>query len=148
MDVLVMENVLYAANTTRVYDLKGSERSRWSPEDPTQAGAVLMDDNLRENNLTQPILVRVPLFFVHLHPACTLIRSSHPSAGAMFDQFFVYMCFSASVVHMHELQLQRSNTSTAQMAFATAYIAAFHMLVSCFEPQEAAYKWCTASSGK
>ena len=62
MDVLVMENVLYAANTTRIYDLKGSERSRWSPEDPTQAGAVLMDDNLRENNLTQPILVRGPTF--------------------------------------------------------------------------------------
>lgn len=61
MDVLVMENVLYAANTTRIYDLKGSERSRWSPEDPTQAGAVLMDDNLRENNLTQPILVSIPL---------------------------------------------------------------------------------------
>ncbi len=57
MDVLVMENVLYAANTTRIYDLKGSERSRWSQEDPTQAGAVLMDDNLRENSLTQPILV-------------------------------------------------------------------------------------------
>lgn len=57
MDLLVMENVLYAANTTRIYDLKGSERSRWSQEDPSQAGAVLMDDNLRENNLTQPILV-------------------------------------------------------------------------------------------
>lgn len=57
MDVLVMENVLYGANTTRIYDLKGSERSRWSQEDPTQAGAVLMDDNLRENNLSQPILV-------------------------------------------------------------------------------------------
>ena len=70
MDVLVMENVLYAANTTRIYDLKGSERSRWSPEDPTQAGAVLMDDNLRENNLTQPILVRAPLSCMHLHPAC------------------------------------------------------------------------------
>ncbi|MCJ1240365.1 hypothetical protein MMC14_008367 [Varicellaria rhodocarpa] len=51
-----MENVLYAANTCRIYDLKGSERSRWSQEDPSQAGAVLMDDNLRENNLTQPIL--------------------------------------------------------------------------------------------
>ena len=58
MDVLIMENVLYAANTCRIYDLKGSERSRWSQEDPSQAGAVLMDDNLRENNLTQPILVR------------------------------------------------------------------------------------------
>ena len=57
MDVVVMENVLYAANTSRIYDLKGSERSRWSQEDPSQAGAVLMDDNLRENNLTQPILV-------------------------------------------------------------------------------------------
>ena len=57
MDLLVMENVLYATNTSRIYDLKGSERSRWSQEDPTQSGSVLMDDNLRENNLTQPILV-------------------------------------------------------------------------------------------
>ena len=64
-DVLVMENVLYAANTTCIYDLKGSECSRWSQEDPTQAlaGAVLMDDNLRGNNLTQPILVSS----FHLH---------------------------------------------------------------------------------
>lgn len=60
MDVLVMENVLYATDTTRIYDLKGSERSRWSQEDPAQAGAVLMDDNLRENNLAQPILVASP----------------------------------------------------------------------------------------
>ena len=57
MDLLVMENVLYAANTSRIYDLKGSERSRWAHEDPAQSGVVLMDDNLRENNLTQPILV-------------------------------------------------------------------------------------------
>lgn len=57
MDLLVMENVLYATNTSRIYDLKGSERSRWSQEDPAQSGSVLMDDNLRENNLTQPILV-------------------------------------------------------------------------------------------
>lgn len=61
MDLLVMENVLYATNTSRIYDLKGSERSRWSQEDPAQSGSVLMDDNLRENNLTQPILVRFDL---------------------------------------------------------------------------------------
>jgi len=70
MDVLVMENVLYAANTTRIYDLKGSERSRWSQEDPTQAGAVLMDDNLRENNLTQPILVSLVMLLQIARSAC------------------------------------------------------------------------------
>lgn len=76
MDVLVMENVLYAANTTRIYDLKGSERSRWSQEDPTQAGAVLMDDNLRENNLTQPILVRLPSLCVCILRAVLLGQSA------------------------------------------------------------------------
>lgn len=70
MDVLVMENVLYAASTTRIYDLKGSERSRWSQEDPTQAGAVLMDDNLRENNLTQPILVSLVMLLQIARFAC------------------------------------------------------------------------------
>ena len=81
MDVLVMENVLYAANTARIYDLKGSERSRWSPEDPAQAGAVLMDDNLRENNLTQPILVGSRLLYacaycVQRSPALSFADSS------------------------------------------------------------------------
>lgn len=73
MDVLVMENVLYAANTTRIYDLKGSERSRWSQEDPAQAGAVLMDDNLRENNLTQPILVGVCPFATCILLLCSAL---------------------------------------------------------------------------
>ena len=77
MDVLVMENVLYAADTTRIYDLKGSERSRWSQADPTQAGAVLMDDNLRENNLTQPILVsHTPGHFTQIAFLVSVVSSS------------------------------------------------------------------------
>lgn len=94
MDVLVMENVLYAANTTRIYDLKGSERSRWSQEDPTQAGAVLMDDNLRENNLTQPILVRPML--PCLSAACMLAQRARGQVS-MLQQHVHHMCMSTPV---------------------------------------------------
>lgn len=106
MDVLVMENVLYAANTTRIYDLKGSERSRWSPEDPTQAGAVLMDDNLRENNLTQPILVRLPLAFC----VCILYAVFTPMStmSAISDQFTVYPCSSAPAAQVYQLKKARA----------------------------------------
>ena len=37
--------------------LQGSERSRYSADDPSEQGAVLMDENLRESNLSAPILV-------------------------------------------------------------------------------------------
>lgn len=105
MDVLVMENVLYAANTTRIYDLKGSERSRWSPEDPTQAGAVLMDDNLRENNLSQPILVRGPLSLIctWIFPAvslgltpATLVPCLPNSLCTSLGQHLYHRCMSAN----------------------------------------------------
>ena len=59
MDVLIIENIFYGQDVPRIYDLKGSERSRWSEEDPSVAGSVLMDANLRESNLTAPLLVRV-----------------------------------------------------------------------------------------
>lgn len=116
MDVLVMENVLYAANTTRIYDLKGSERSRWSPEDPTQAGAVLMDDNLRENNLTQPILVRAPPFF-YAPASCLLfdwVSTPKSNIPAMFDHFFVYPYSSASTHKCTSFISELSNMSTAE----------------------------------
>ena len=58
MDVLIIENIFYGQDVPRIYDLKGSERSRWSEEDPSVAGSVLMDANLRESNLTAPLLVR------------------------------------------------------------------------------------------
>ncbi|MCD7472585.1 1-phosphatidylinositol-3-phosphate 5-kinase fab1b [Datura stramonium] len=32
MDVLVMENLLFGRNLTRLYDLKGSSRSRYNPD--------------------------------------------------------------------------------------------------------------------
>ncbi len=37
--------------------LQGSERSRYSADDPSEQGAVLMDENLRESNLSAPILI-------------------------------------------------------------------------------------------
>ena len=61
MDVLIIENIFYGQDVPRIYDLKGSERSRWSEEDPSVAGSVLMDANLRESNLTAPLLVRACL---------------------------------------------------------------------------------------
>ncbi|KAK9860376.1 hypothetical protein WJX84_010202 [Apatococcus fuscideae] len=57
MDLLVTENVFYNQAVDRVYDLKGSERSRYASDDPSDAGAVLLDANLRESNLSAPILV-------------------------------------------------------------------------------------------
>ncbi|KAK9819645.1 hypothetical protein WJX72_000689 [[Myrmecia] bisecta] len=57
MDLLIMENIFYARDISRIYDLKGSERSRYAADDPADATAVLMDENLRESNLSAPILV-------------------------------------------------------------------------------------------
>lgn len=57
LEVLVMENIFYGHATSRIYDLKGSERARYSVEDPSEHGTVLMDDNLRESNLSAPILI-------------------------------------------------------------------------------------------
>eukprot|EP00887_Chlorella_sp_A99_P005551 scaffold1.g5551.t1 len=41
----------------RIYDLKGSERDRYAADDPTMVGAVLLDENLRELNLSCPTAV-------------------------------------------------------------------------------------------
>jgi len=57
MDLLVMENIFYGRSTSRIYDLKGSERSRLTGEEGARAGAVLMDDNLRRSNLSSPLLI-------------------------------------------------------------------------------------------
>ncbi len=74
MDLLVTENVFYNQAVDRVYDLKGSERSRYASDDPSDAGAVLLDANLRESNLSAPILVSAQawegLFSLHLCHAC------------------------------------------------------------------------------
>ncbi|KAL5698578.1 1-phosphatidylinositol-3-phosphate 5-kinase [Ranunculus cassubicifolius] len=56
MDVLVMENLLFRRTVTRVYDLKGSSRSRYNA-DSTGTNKVLLDQNLIEAMPTSPIFV-------------------------------------------------------------------------------------------
>ncbi|WCJ39304.1 1-phosphatidylinositol-3-phosphate 5-kinase FAB1B [Euphorbia peplus] len=56
MDVLVMENLLFGRNVTRLYDLKGSSRSRYNA-DSSGNNKVLLDQNLIEAMPTSPIFV-------------------------------------------------------------------------------------------
>ncbi|GMI81351.1 FORMS APLOID AND BINUCLEATE CELLS 1B [Hibiscus trionum] len=56
MDVLVMENLLFRRKITRLYDLKGSSRSRYNP-DTSGSNKVLLDQNLIEAMPTSPIFV-------------------------------------------------------------------------------------------
>ncbi|XP_028752152.1 1-phosphatidylinositol-3-phosphate 5-kinase FAB1B-like [Neltuma alba] len=56
MDVLVMENLLFRKNVIRLYDLKGSSRSRYN-SDTTGTNKVLLDQNLIESIPTSPIFV-------------------------------------------------------------------------------------------
>lgn len=56
MDFLVMENLLYGRNLSRLYDLKGSSRSRYNP-DTSGSNKVLLDQNLIEAMPTSPIFV-------------------------------------------------------------------------------------------
>ncbi|XP_056176635.1 1-phosphatidylinositol-3-phosphate 5-kinase FAB1B isoform X2 [Syzygium oleosum] len=56
MDVLIMENLLYGRKVTRLYDLKGSSRSRYNP-DSSGSNKVLLDQNLIEAMRTSPIFV-------------------------------------------------------------------------------------------
>lgn len=57
MDVLVTENLFFKRNITRLYDLKGSSRSRYNP-DSDGSDKVLLDQNLIEEIATSPIFVR------------------------------------------------------------------------------------------
>lgn len=56
MDVLVMENLLFGRTVKRLYDLKGSLRSRYNP-DANANNKVLLDQNLIEAIPTSPIFV-------------------------------------------------------------------------------------------
>ncbi|KAJ7543726.1 hypothetical protein O6H91_09G050300 [Diphasiastrum complanatum] len=56
MDLMVMENLLYDRQITRLYDLKGSLRSRYN-SDSTGTNKVLLDQNLLESMPTAPIFV-------------------------------------------------------------------------------------------
>lgn len=56
MDVLVMENLLFGRTIVRLYDLKGSSRSRYNA-DSSGSNKVLLDQNLIEAMPTSPIFV-------------------------------------------------------------------------------------------
>ncbi|KAI5081874.1 hypothetical protein GOP47_0001617 [Adiantum capillus-veneris] len=56
MDLMIMENLLYGRQVTRVYDLKGSLRSRYNA-DATAKDAVLLDQNLLESLQSSPIYI-------------------------------------------------------------------------------------------
>ncbi|CAL0312145.1 unnamed protein product [Lupinus luteus] len=54
IDLMVMENLFYNRKISRVYDLKGSERSRYN-SDTSGANKVMLDMNLLETLRTKPI---------------------------------------------------------------------------------------------
>ena len=56
IDLLVMENLLFRRSITRLYDLKGSSRSRYNA-DTSGSNKVLLDQNLIEAMPTSPIFV-------------------------------------------------------------------------------------------
>ncbi|KAN0060472.1 Mitochondrial distribution and morphology protein 12 [Thecaphora frezii] len=57
MDCLVMENLFYGREVTKIYDLKGSMRNRHIQE-TGRANEVLLDENLAEIVSQSPLLVR------------------------------------------------------------------------------------------
>ncbi|KAI4313804.1 hypothetical protein L6164_026754 [Bauhinia variegata] len=56
MYLMVMENLFYKRKISRVYDLKGSARSRYNP-DTSGANKVMLDMNLLEALRTKPIFL-------------------------------------------------------------------------------------------
>ncbi|KAL4362654.1 hypothetical protein GQ457_04G009080 [Hibiscus cannabinus] len=56
MDIVVMENLFFRRSISRIYDLKGSARSRYNP-DTTGRNKVLLDMNLLETMRTEPIFL-------------------------------------------------------------------------------------------
>ncbi|XP_030956579.1 putative 1-phosphatidylinositol-3-phosphate 5-kinase FAB1C isoform X2 [Quercus lobata] len=56
MDLMVMENLFFKRDISRVYDLKGSTRARYN-SDTTGTNKVLLDMNLLETLRTKPIFV-------------------------------------------------------------------------------------------
>ncbi|KAL6573774.1 hypothetical protein OROHE_002233 [Orobanche hederae] len=56
MELMVMENLFYGRKISKVYDLKGSARSRYNP-DTMGANKVLLDMNLLETLRTNPMFL-------------------------------------------------------------------------------------------
>ena len=82
MDLLVMENVFYERSLAPVYDLKGSERARWCKDDPADPTTVLLDENLKRDILSAPLLVRCPAVSENLHLAEDICAPWSPNAAA------------------------------------------------------------------
>lgn len=58
VDLIVQENLFYGHNISKVFDLKGSLRSRYArPESPNDKDVVYQDENLLEMIYTEPICV-------------------------------------------------------------------------------------------
>ena len=56
MDLMIMENLFFGRKISRVYDLKGSKRSR-NNDDTTGANKELLDMNLLETLRTNPLFL-------------------------------------------------------------------------------------------
>jgi 1-phosphatidylinositol-3-phosphate 5-kinase len=56
MDLMVMENIFFQRTISRVYDLKGSVRSRYN-SDTSGHNKVLLDSNLVEALHTKPMFL-------------------------------------------------------------------------------------------
>jgi len=56
MDLMVMENIFFQRSISRVYDLKGSGRSRYN-SDASGHNKVLLDSNLIEALHTKPMFL-------------------------------------------------------------------------------------------
>ncbi|GLT35020.1 hypothetical protein SLA2020_095050 [Shorea laevis] len=56
MDLMVMENLFFRRRISRIYDLKGSARSRYN-QDTTGTNKVMLDMNLLETLCTEPIFL-------------------------------------------------------------------------------------------
>ena len=106
MDILVMENIFYNRELFPIYDLKGSERARLARDDPSDPTRVLLDQNLKQSNLNDPILVRPPLH--HTAPDPEHERCDCSSRGKKQGQW-VACCRSpreAAVRDAQSVQLQ------------------------------------------
>jgi 1-phosphatidylinositol-3-phosphate 5-kinase len=55
-DLMVMENIFFKRNISRIYDLKGSLRSRYN-SDTSGQNKVLLDENLLEALKKKPIFL-------------------------------------------------------------------------------------------
>ena len=76
MDILVMENIFYNRDLFPIYDLKGSERARLARDDPSDPARVLLDQNLMQSNLSDPILVTILKLQIHCALASCKVHGS------------------------------------------------------------------------